>query len=232
MDYGSVSRGRILSLTSEGDARVVLLDGRSIRAECRAEGDMPTCWTAGTTVEVSRKAVGLTTTWTLERIYQDGWIGVNPAHTLGVVREAIETSQLTPLAGYTQITENVAAHGGTFDLVLAGGNAADVCVDVRNVTRLEGDIIRYPDMILNGSGEHLAHLETAIDEGCRAAIVFAVNRTGGAFFEPGFDSDPVYSERLEEAADYGVELIAVRVRHAPNSSRLGSWATLDGKTGE
>jgi len=232
MDYGSVSRGRILSLTGDGQARVVLLDGRSVRAECRAEGDMPTCWSAGTTVEVSRESVGLQTTWTLERIYQDGWIGVNPAHTVNVVREAIESDELAPLAGYRGISEKVKAHGGVFDLMLSDGASADVYVDVRNVTRLDGSIIRYPDVVLNGSGEHLAHLEAAIDAGARAAIVFAINRTGGAFFEPGFDSDPAYSERLEEAADYGVELIAVRVRHAPNSARVGSWATLDGATGD
>ena len=49
-------------------------------------------------------------------------------------------------------------------------------------------------------------------EGCRAALLFVVQRADCDSVRPADDIDPDYGEALREAVDRGVEVHAVRAR--------------------
>jgi sugar fermentation stimulation protein A len=58
-------------------------------------------------------------------------------------------------------------------------------------------------------------------------MVYAVNRPEGIAFAPADAIDPTYGERLREVSAKGVEIIAVRILHEENASRVGSEVAVE-----
>lgn len=202
-------------------------------------GTLMSCWTTGVPVQVSpapdpRRKLR----WTLERTDMGGgWIGVNTQRPNQVMAEGIEAGRIPPLAGYDRLRREVSyaagPHSGRVDIALDGGRAsdlpdeglgdglapgsrngvADALVEVKNVTLLDGDRLRFPDAKTERGRKHLALLAHAVRSGLRGVMLFALNRPEGECFAPAWDIDPAYGEALFAAADAGVELLAVRMRH-------------------
>jgi len=191
-------------------------------------GTMATCWQAGAPVQLSysdnpRRKLA----WTLERVDMGGgWIGVNTARPNQVVAEAIGQSRLAPLRGYRSLRREVqfdaaaprqnASERGRLDFGLSDATlpgAPDALVEVKNVTLLDGELLRFPDARSERARKHLNLLIAAVAMGFRGVMLFALNRPEGRGLAPAWDVDPLYAERLCEAAAAGVEVIAVRLVH-------------------
>jgi sugar fermentation stimulation protein A len=93
-------------------------------------------------------------------------------------------------------------------------------VEVKNVTLLDDDCLRFPDAVSERGRKHLDLLLAAVRAGLRGVILFAMNRPEGAFFAPAWSVDPAYGERLVEVSLAGVEVIAVRIRHNPQGMEV------------
>jgi len=100
-------------------------------------------------------------------------------------------------------------------MLLTEGAAPDTYVEVKNATLLVDDVVRFPDAVTERGKKHLELLEIAVQRGYQGAIVFAINRPEGEWFEPAWDVDPAYGETLERVADSGVQAIVARLRHTP-----------------
>jgi len=103
--------------------------------------------------------------------------------------------------------------GGRIDIGLYDGPAADVLVEVKNATLLDGEVVRFPDAVTERGRRHLDLLLAAVEEGRRGMILFAVNRPEGTRFAPAWTIDPAYGARLTAVVRRGVEVLAVRIRH-------------------
>ena len=94
-------------------------------------------------------------------------------------------------------------------------------MEVKNVTLWEGGCLSFPDAVTVRGRRHLDLLAALVHRGLRAVLLFALNRPEGDCFTPAAHIDPAYAARLLEAAQEGVEILAVRVRHLPQAMVLG-----------
>lgn len=204
-------------------ADITLDDGRQIIAHCPNTGRMTSCWEPGVPVQVShsdnpkRKLA-----WTLERVDMgSGWIGVHTGRVNQIIAEAITEGVITELAGYQtlirEVTFNTDQHRARLDIRLSDGNAADTWVEVKNATLLVGDEVQFPDAVTERGLKHLEVLAEAVAQGDRGVLVFAVNRPEGDRFSVADRVDPVYGQKLREVIALGVEVIAPRLVHGPQS---------------
>jgi len=196
---------------------------------------MSTCWQPGAGVQLShsdnpRRKLA----WTLERVATGGgWIGVNTARPNQIVAEGVAAGQIMPLAGYRRLRREVAwcaqegGERGRLDLGLSDGPRPDALVEIKNVTLLSGDRLRFPDAVSVRGRKHLALLTAAVASGLRGVMVFALNRPEGRRMAPAWDIDPAYGEALCAAAAAGVELLAVRLCHLPGAVVTGELVEID-----
>jgi sugar fermentation stimulation protein A len=194
---------------------------------------MAGCWAAGARVQLSLSPnPSRKLPWTLERVDMGGgWIGVNTARPNTVIAEGIRNRSIAALDGYPNLRREVSfvagRRRGRLDIGLSGGCRADALVEVKNVTLLDGDRIRFPDAVSERGRKHLDLLLAAVGQGLRGVILFAVNRPEGSLFAPAWDIDPLYGERLQQVAAAGVEVLAVRIRHTPDGMEAADCVPTD-----
>lgn len=220
--------GRILRRYQRFLADVELADGTLVTAHVPNTGRMTGCWEAGAPVQLSynsdprRRLV-----WTLERVDMgQGWIGVHTGRPNAVLAEGIAAGRIPSLAGYSQVRRELtyAPAGwapGRLDIGLFKGPALAALVEIKNVTLLAGDRVLFPDAVSERGLKHLTLLRTALGEGYRAVILFAINRPEGHRFAPARDVDPRYADQLAQVAAAGVEPLAIRLRHTAKGLEVG-----------
>jgi sugar fermentation stimulation protein A len=234
MQLPKLTPGRILRRYKRFLADVELASGELVTAHCPNTGSMRTCWEPGAPVELShsddpkRKLA-----WTLERVDMgSGWVGVHTGRTNPVMAEGIAEGLIPPLAGYAKLRREVRFEldghpRSRLDLQLFEGPRADALVEVKNVSLLDAELVRFPDAVTERGRKHLDLLATAHALGWRAVMLFAVNRPEGRAFAPADEIDPAYARRLREVAGAGVELLAVRIEHGPGWMRAGALLPVD-----
>jgi len=216
--------GRILKRYKRFLADVRLKDGSVVVAHCPNTGSMRGCWEPDAPVEISfsdnpRRKLP----WTLERVDMgSGWVGVNTARTNGVVEEAVREGRIEQLSGYRavrrEVTCDLPGHARSrLDLLLQEGARPDAMIEVKNVTLLEGDCLKFPDAVSVRALKHLNLLLALAGQGTRGVILFALNRPEGRCFSPAEEIDPEYARRLREVVDQGVEIYALRIRHTADA---------------
>jgi sugar fermentation stimulation protein A len=224
---------------------VELATGACVDVHVPNTGTLMSCWAPGVPVQVSPAAnPRRKLRWTLERTDMGGgWIGVNTQRPNQVMAEGIGAGRIEPLAGYGLLRREVGyaagQHFGRVDIALYDGPAsephgdadrggtADALVEVKNVTLLEGDRLRFPDAKTERGRKHLALLAHAVRSGMRGVMLFALNRPEGGCFSPAWEIDPAYGEALLTAADAGVELLAVRMRHQDDAVIASDLVPID-----
>lgn len=215
-------------------ADVELSDGAPVTVHVPNTGSMTTCWEPGAPVQVSfsdnpRRKLA----WTLERVDMGhGWVGVHTGRSNPVIAEAIAQGRIPSLDGYRELKREVgfapAGHPkGRLDIALSDGPAADVLVEVKNVTLLDEDCLRFPDAVSERGRKHLGLLHAAVEQGRRGVVLFALNRPEGERFAPAWTIDPAYGARLVEVAAAGVEVLAVRVGHTDTGLEVQGAVPVD-----
>lgn len=195
---------------------------------------MATCWSPGAPVQLSysddpRRKLA----WTLERVDMGaGWVGVHTGRTNAVIAEGLTQRRIPSLAGYQELRREVefAPTGhpkGRIDIALAKGPAPDVLIEVKNVTLLDGNCLRFPDAVSERGRKHLGLLQVAVEQGRRGVMLYAVNRPEGERFAPAWAIDPTYAEGLAAAAKAGVEVLAVRIRHTETGLEVAERLPVD-----
>lgn len=162
-----------------------------------------------------------------------GWIGVNTMRPNQVICEALELGRIPGLTGYESVRREVAfapaglRQRGRIDIALGEGSRADALVEVKNVTLLDGDWLRFPDAVSERGRKHLDLLAAAVAEGRRGVILFAANRPEGVRVGPAWEIDPGYARRLAEVLAGGVEAIAARLVHEPDGIEVDGLVPVD-----
>jgi sugar fermentation stimulation protein A len=126
-----------------------------------------------------------------------------------------------------EISFSAGGRKGRLDIGLYGGPDRKALVEVKNVTLLDVDRVRFPDAVSERGRKHLDLLLAALGEGYRAVILFAVNRPEGNVFSPAWSVDPGYAMRLVEVAAAGVEVLAVRIRHTADGMEVDGTLPLE-----
>ncbi|MGL5947761.1 MAG: DNA/RNA nuclease SfsA [Aeromonas sp.] len=200
-------------------ADVQLDSGELITAHCANTGAMTGCASVGGRVWLSlshnpkRK---LAHSWELSETAQGAMICVNTARANAIAALAIAQQQIAALTGYATLSQEVpyGAERSRIDLLLTDPARPRCYVEVKSVTLLTDasqGTGAFPDAVTARGAKHLRELMAVAAAGERAVLLFMVLHTGIHQVQPADDIDPTYGQLLRQAAQAGVEVLAVRV---------------------
>lgn len=202
-------------------ADVRLQGGEVITVHCPNSGSMLGCSTPGSPVMLSRAAnPGRKYAHTLEMVrVEDIWVGINTSLTNRLVREALEDGLFPEAGEFTVIKPEVKAGGSRLDFKLSGGET-DCYLEVKNCSLAEHGIALFPDAVTERGTRHLRELLALHRAGCRAGIIFCVQRQDAEIFSPAKAIDPLYTRTLLEVVSQGVMALACRALVSPQAIRI------------
>lgn len=210
-------------------ADVELPDGSKITLHCPNTGSMKNCQQPGSRIWYSlsdnpqRKYPG---TWQLVEVDGKYLVGINTGLANKLVYEALATGKVKELPHYSRIRSEVpyGEQRSRIDLLLDSpeDKGQALCyVEVKNVSLgVAGGQGLFPDAVTTRGQKHLQELMEVVRQGHRAVLFFCVQHTGIGHVSPADEIDPDYGRLLREAADVGVELLAMRAAYDLEKSEL------------
>lgn len=225
----SLLQGTLVKRYKRFMADVTLGDGTVVTAHTANSGSMLGCSTPGAEVWISpadRADRKLKYTWELVRV-NDALIGVNTIRANTLAYEAIDSGIIPELAGYETLRREVKYGAGSrVDLLLSGAPRSDCYVEVKNVTLFRSaqedqsssqyDAL-FPDAVTARGTKHLRDLSSMVKAGCRAVMLYVIQRDceGLRHFSIASDIDPSYAAALRAAVDSGVEALCYTCTVSP-----------------
>ena len=203
-------------------ADVTLDSGETVTAHCANSGSMLSVREPGSEVWLSparnpeRK---LRYTWELIRI-GGALVGINTQHPNALVAQAVTAGVIPELAGYASLRREVKyGKNSRIDLLLEDEGKPPCYVEVKNVT-MKRDLspegpVEFPDAVTTRGAKHLDELADMAEAGCRAVMVFLVQRPDSRRFGLAEDIDPAYAQGFEAARKRGVEALCYRCTVTP-----------------
>lgn len=192
----------------------VLEDGTTITGSCPNTGSMRGLTTSGSRVWLSQHdSPTRKYRHCLELVEADGTIiGINTGMPNKLAEEAIREQRIPSLAGYTNVRrEQKYGINSRIDFLLSSQGRPDAYVEVKNVhfMRQKG-LAEFPDTATKRGAKHLEELGDAAQAGCRAVMLYLIQRSDCDRLRICGDLDPVYSAAFQRAMQRGVEAYAMK----------------------
>jgi sugar fermentation stimulation protein A len=195
-------------------ADVALQDGTRVTAHCPNSGSMQACCQPGRPVYLSyhdnpkRK---LKYTWELIRM-PTSLVGVNTQVPNRLTAHAIVSGDVPELSGYQTIRREVkAGKHSRIDILLESEDRRPCYVEVKNCTLVSGTQATFPDAVTLRGQKHLGELQNLVAMGFRSVMFFLIQRMDARSFAPAAHIDPHYAQKLHQAWQHGVEILAYDV---------------------
>jgi len=136
-----------------------------------------------------------------------------------LLAEGVANGHLQQFAGYTDMRREVIFGDSRLDLMLEG--PLGLCyIEAKSVTLVTNGVGLFPDAPTIRGAKHLRTLETVLEAGHRAAVVFVVQRPDASAFATSDPSDPDLADALRSAVAAGVEAYAYNCEVTERSIRL------------
>ncbi|MBK1836324.1 DNA/RNA nuclease SfsA [Azospirillum sp. YIM B02556] len=219
----------------------VLLDGVEVTVHVPNSGSMLGLDIPGSAVWLSRSGnPKRKLAYTLELVeaaapWGEGLVGVNTGHPNALVAAAIAAGTIPELAGYDRLRREVKyGRNSRIDVLLEDDPAKPAArppayVEVKNVHLRrpggpQGDhgdgAAEFPDCVTARGAKHLEEMAAMVAQGCRAVMLYLVQRGDCSHFRTAADLDPVYHAGLRRALDLGVEALCWSCAITPESIEL------------
>jgi sugar fermentation stimulation protein A len=138
--------------------------------------------------------------------YQGYTILINSAYHRKISEKIFSHEEISPFGKINGIRAEVPYGKSRFDFLLTGDSGEDIWVETKGCTLTIDGKAQFPDAPTTRGRRHLEELMKIREEGKRAAVVFLVFRPDSICFGPKRDTDPEFSNTLEEAYRQGVEI--------------------------
>ena len=207
------------------------IEGKEVICHVPNTGRMKELLTPNTKVMLSYESgKHRKTQYELRMVMKNGkWISVDSQLPNALAFEAIESKVIDELNEYSEIKKEVTYENSRFDLQLrkkvdqssAPLSNQDICfVEVKGVTLEEDGWTYFPDAPTARGRKHIDELIHAVDNGYKAVILFVIQIEDVNGFTPNTKTDPAFSEKLNDAARAGVEILAYRCRVSPEEVKI------------
>lgn len=124
-----------------------------------------------------------------------------------LVAEGVASGHLQQFSNYPDIRREVTFGDSRLDLMLEGPEGR-CYIEAKSVTLVENGVGLFPDAPTVRGAKHLRTLETVIEAGHRAAVMFVIQRPDATAFATSDPSDPDLAAALRSAVAAGVEAYA------------------------
>ena len=136
-----------------------------------------------------------------------------------LIAEGVTNGHLKQFAGYPDINREVTFGDSRLDLMLEGP-AGRCYIEAKSVTLVKDGVGLFPDSPTVRGAKHLRTLETVLEAGHRAAVVFVVQRPDATTFATNDPADPALAEAFQSALAAGVEAYAYNCQVTERVLRL------------
>lgn len=185
------------------------VDGAETLVHVPSSGRMRELLTPGAAIYLQPAAgSGRRTAYTLLLVdYGGTLVSVDSLLPNRLLYHAFRHRALPGFEAYSETRREVAFRDGRIDFLLTG-NGDRCLVEVKSVTLVQNGEARFPDAPTQRGARHLRELAHAVGEGCRAAVIFVVQRDDGICFRPNDERDREFGATLRLAHRQGVEALA------------------------
>ncbi len=135
------------------------------------------------------------------------WASADARMPNALIAEGVANGHLRQFAGYSDIRREVTFGDSRLDLMLEGSSGR-CYIEAKSVTLVEDGVGLFPDSPTVRGAKHLRTLETVIEAGHRAAVVFVIQRPDATMFATNDPADPGLAEAFRSALAAGVEAYA------------------------
>jgi sugar fermentation stimulation protein A len=205
-----LARGRLVRRYKRFLADVTLATGETITAHVANPGAMTGLADPGLEIWLSKSdnpKRKLAWSWELARVGRH-LVGINAGLPNRLVEEALGLGIIPELSGYAGLRREVRyGTNSRVDFVLSDGSREDCYVEVKNVHLKRGPLAAFPDSVTARGTRHLQELARMAAAGCRAVMLYVVQRADCNAFTIAGDIDPAYAEALGQARRRGVEVL-------------------------
>jgi sugar fermentation stimulation protein A len=197
------------------------IEGRQVRAHIATSGRLRELLVPGAPLllEASGDA-NRRTEFSVRAVRHEGvWVSIDAQVPNKLLGKAFREGTFAPFAHCHYLRSEPAYGGGRFDFLLSD-NGQPFYIEIKSVTLVEAKTGLFPDAPTERGRRHLGHLAGAVAEGCRAAVIFVVQRQDADGFAPNRRTDPAFARSLRQAASAGVEVYAYRCCVQPQAIEL------------
>ena len=96
-------------------------------------------------------------------------------------------------------------------------------LEVKGVTLETDGVCAFPDAPTERGAKHLRGLTQAVQEGFGAYVLFVVQMKDVKYLHPNDSTDPAFGKALREAAEQGVQVLAVDCHITNNTMTIGDF---------
>lgn len=229
-------QGRLIQRYKRFLADITLADGTTVTATCPNTGAMLGLTAPGSTVWLSESDKAT-------RKYRHTWemveadlgagpvmVGINTGHPNALVTEAIAAGRIPQITGYSSLRREVKyGLNSRIDILLEEQGKAPCYVEIKNVHLMrEAGLAEFPDSRTERGVKHLGELAAQVEGGCRAVMIYLIQRADAQTFDVARDIDPAYAAAAKAARAAGVEMLAYRCRLSPEGIEVDAEVALRG----
>ena len=93
-------------------------------------------------------------------------------------------------------------------------------LEVKGVTLEQDGVCAFPDAPTERGTKHLRGLKTCVEEGCGGYVLFVIQMPDVKYLHPNDATDPAFGKALREAADAGVQVLAMDCAVTPDTMEI------------
>ena len=212
---------------------VRLANGEIVTAHCPNTGSMKNCLVEGSPCWLSQSEDPkrkLKYTWEIATTPSGALAGINTHKANQLVNDALADNRIRELSEYSTVKreQKYGNENSRIDFLLSAPDTPNCFVEVKNVTLEEEPGVGYfPDAVSARGTKHLRELQSVVESGERAVLLYCVQHTGIERVKPADHIDEVYGQALRSAADAGVEVIAYKAALSANEIVLEQSIPVD-----
>lgn len=209
----------------------ILDDGSAITGSCPNTGSMRGLTAPGSRIWMSESdSPTRKHRHRLELVEADDTVvGINTGLPNRLAEEAIHAGLVSDLGSYPVLQrEKKYGRNSRIDILLSGPDRPLAYVEVKNVHfRRTAGLAEFPDTVTERGSKHLEELGDMAEAGCRAVMLYLIQREDCSRFRICADLDPAYAAGFRRAISRGVEAYAVKCAVTSQQIRPVASITMD-----
>ncbi|MCP1146557.1 DNA/RNA nuclease SfsA [Lysinibacillus endophyticus] len=137
----------------------------------------------------------------------DKWINIDSQAPNAVIFEALKEGKIKEIGKVDFLKKEVTFGESRFDFYYENGDEKGF-IEVKGVTLERNEVASFPDAPTLRGMKHVLEMCQAVQEGYKGTILFVIQMKGCKSFTPNREMDPNFADRLLQAAQQGVQIIA------------------------